>query len=206
MKKIWTQTTKTGALITTILLLSAALLIQAQSQISPSDQSHLPRQYQQDPAADQALYTGDEYDWVPAYGGPASSLNESTPASAEKVSADDASEKVADAKAAEDLAQANGLVTTLARIIRSGKKMRLLRSTKNPALERQCFELMTILRNQTQEVAARRRNIILQANAKSLGTIFSNVMKCVRCDTQAEQYCALAQQDLNEINRSLSLD
>ena len=205
MKKARTKTTTTGILVAIILLLSTALFIQAGGYTSNENGSQPvdPTRWENPAPADYPEPTTNER--IAGYGSPMPAVemtSESTASSASEAAAP--AERVQAAK--DDLRNANSLVGELRRIVRAGRKMDVLRSTGNNALTRRCVDGMKQLQADLVEIRKRRRNVAVSSSAGSLNSVFLNMMKCVTCNSDATNYCVKAEQELNEINRSLSIN
>jgi hypothetical protein len=205
MKRTRTKTTTTGLLVAIILLLSAALFIQAGGYTSSENFSRpaQPARWENPAPADYPEPTTN--DRIAGYGAPmpAVEMTSESTASSESEAAVPA-ERVQ--PAVDDLRNANSLVGELRRIVRAGQKMDVLRSTGNNALSRRCVDGMKKLQADLVEIRKRRRNVAVSGSAGSLNSVFLNMMKCVSCNGDAMNYCVQAEQELNEIDRSLSIN
>lgn len=201
MKKKRSRATKTGLLIAIILMLAVAVIIQAgfMSASSTADQDEYVYWDDMDEAYDDPGLVGSGY-------GSASSSTHANQAAELSSPAPTAVVKSSGSTPSQDLKNANGLVTALRRIVRAGQKMDLLRSTSNHTLRRRCVEGMKKLQNEALQIRSRRKNIALPSASTPLGKVFGNIMRCASCDDDANNYCAIAQKDLDEISRSLSLN
>ena len=203
MKKFWTKTTRTTLLLLIILFLSAALFIQANSSTTVSNPLFASRSAAWERPASMSVQTEDISETITGYDATTSLGDVGSPVQATPAPTPQDQYRSAQQQ---DLENANGLVSSLRRIIRSGNSMNALRSSNNPTLQRRCFEGMKKLQSEARDIRQRRRNITLSSSTTSLGKVFSNIMKCVSCDSDAPNYCALATKDLIEINRSLSIN
>ena len=205
MKKFWTRTTTTAVLVAIILMLSAALLVQVTDPggSTAESQSFARSSWASTSSASESELDGEllsGYDGVE--GRVQSGADIGSSASTARSTEKDATRPAR----RQDLQNANSLVSELRRIVRAGNKMEVLRSTENGALTRRCFDGMKKLQSDVLNISKRRQNIAVSGSSVSVSHMLANVMKCVRCDAAAINYCKAAESDLNEIHRSLSIN